>query len=129
MRAFTLLGAALALCAAAAHAAPPDLKLGQAVYARCAACHSFNFDRTGPRHCDLFGRRAGSVASFEYSKAMKNSKIVWNAKTLDRFLANPIKAVPGTSMTYAGVPDKAERAALIAYLKAANGGPECHGPQ
>jgi cytochrome c len=130
MRALTLSGAALALCAAvAAHAAPPDLKLGQSVYARCAACHSFNFDRTGPRHCDLFGRRAGSVASFEYSKAMKNSKIVWSAKTLDRFLANPTKAVPGTSMTYAGVPDKAERAALIAYLKAANGGPECHGPQ
>ncbi|MDQ2988568.1 MAG: cytochrome c family protein, partial [Pseudomonadota bacterium] len=101
----------------------------QSVHARCAACHSFNFDRTGPRHCDLFGRRAGSVASFEYSKAMKNSKIVWNAKTLDRFLANPTKVVPGTSMTYAGVPDKAERAALIAYLKAANGGPECHGPQ
>ena len=131
MRAITLLGAVLALGAAvAAHAAPPDLKLGQAVYARCAACHSFNYDRTGPRHCALFGRRAGSLKSFEeYSKAMKNAKIVWNAKTLDRFLTNPAKTVPGTSMTYAGVPDKAERAALIAFLKAANGGPECHGPQ
>jgi cytochrome c len=129
MRALTLFGAVLALGAAAAQAAPPDLKLGQEVYSRCYACHSFPFDRTGPRHCDLFGRRAGSVPSFEYSAAMKKSKIIWNAKTLDRFLANPSKMVPGTTMTYAGVPDPAERAALIAYMKAANGGPECHGPQ
>ena len=122
MRALTMLGAVLALGAAAAQAAPPDLKLGEEVYARCAACHALPFDRTGPRHCGLFGRRAGSVPGFDYSAAMKRSKIVWNAKTLDRFLANPPKAVPGTSMTYAGVPDRAERAALIAYLKAANGG-------
>jgi cytochrome c len=127
MRAVLILfGAALAFTA---QAAPADLKLGQSVYARCAACHSFQFDRTGPRHCDLFGRRAGSLPGFEYSAAMKRSKIVWNAKTLDRFLAAPTKAMPGTSMTYEGVPDRAERTALIAYLKAANGGAECHGPQ
>jgi cytochrome c len=50
---------------------------------------------------------------------MKGSKIVWNEKTLDRFLANPPKAVPGTAMTYAGVPEAKERADLIAYLKTA----------
>jgi cytochrome c len=50
---------------------------------------------------------------------MKSSKIVWNEKTLDRFLANPPKAVPGTTMTYAGIPDARERADLIAYLKSA----------
>jgi cytochrome c len=126
MLAPTLLGAALVLAAAAAQSAPPDPKLGQALYGRCLACHSLAYDRTGPRHCGLFGRRAGSVPGFEYSAAMKRSKIVWNAATLDRFLANPAKVVPGTSMTYAGVPDRAERAALIAYLKQANGGPECH---
>jgi cytochrome c len=48
---------------------------------------------------------------------MKRSGIVWDARTLDRFLANPPKVLPGTCMTYAGVPDRAERAALIAYLK------------
>lgn len=53
------------------------------------------------------------------------ANIVWNAQTLDAFLANPRPALPGTSMTYDGVPDRAERAALIAYLKAANGGAEC----
>jgi cytochrome c len=127
MRAFALPGAALALALAlaAAHAAPPDVKLGEAVYARCAACHALAYDRTGPRHCGLFGRRAGSVEGFDYSDAMKRSRIVWNARTLDVFLANPPKALPGTSMTYAGVPDRAERAALIAWLKRANGGADC----
>jgi cytochrome c len=84
-----------------------------------------NYDRTGPRHCGLFGRRAGSVPGFSYSAAMKASNIVWDAHTLDRFLANPTRAVPGTSMGYAGVADKAERDALIAYLRSANGTPEC----
>lgn len=126
MIARTVLGAALVLAAAAAQAAPPDPKLGQALYGRCLACHSLAYDRTGPRHCGLFGRRAGSVPGFDYSAAMKRSKIVWDAATLDRFLANPARVVPGTSMTYAGVPKRAERAALIAYLKQANGGPECH---
>jgi cytochrome c len=122
------LGAVLALAAAAAQAAPPDLN-GQELYGRCLACHALAYDRTGPRHCGLFGRRAGSAPGFAYSAAMKRSKIVWNAATLDLFLANPAELVPGTSMTYAGVPDRAERAALIAYLKQANGGPECRGAQ
>jgi cytochrome c len=122
------LGAVLALAAAAAQAAPPDLN-GQELYGRCLACHALAYDRTGPRHCGLFGRRAGSAPGFAYSAAMKRSNIVWNAATLDLFLANPAKLVPGTSMTYAGVPDRAERAALIAYLKQANGGPECRGAQ
>jgi cytochrome c len=120
-----LLVAAWVLAAAAAQAAPPDPKLGQAVYERCLACHSLAYDRTGPRHCALFGRRAGSVPGFAYSAAMKRSQIVWSTATLDRFLANPAKTVPGTSMTYAGVPERAARAALIAYLKQANGGAEC----
>lgn len=115
------------MAAASAHAAAPAVKLGEAVYARCAACHSLAYDRTGPRHCGLFGRHAGAVPGYAYSTAMKRSDIVWSAKTLDRFLADPAKAVPGTSMTYAGVPDRAERAALIAYLKQANAGADCQG--
>jgi cytochrome c len=57
------------------------------------------------------------VEGFEYSPAMKRSGLVWNEATLDRFLADPLKAVPGTTMTYAGIPDPRERADLIAYLK------------
>lgn len=89
---------------------------GARIYGRCLACHALQYDRTGPRHCGLFGRKAGSVPGFDYSEAMKRSGIVWNAATLDRFLANPLGAVPGTTMGYAGIADARERADLIAYL-------------
>ena len=89
------------------------------MYSRCLACHALAYDRVGPRHCGLLGRRAGSVPGFQYSDAMKRSGLVWNEKTLDRFLADPLKTVPGTTMTYAGVADAKERADLIAYLKTA----------
>ena len=117
--------AALLLIGAAGVGQAADLKLGEAVYARCLGCHALAYDRTGPRHCGLFGRRAGSVPGFAYSPAMKNAGVVWNARTLDWFLRNPTKAIPGTSMGYAGVTDDKERAALIAYLKEANGTPAC----
>ena len=115
----------LAALAAGAAAAPADVAAGEAVYARCQACHALAYDRTGPRHCGLIGRRAGSVPGYAYSEAMKESKIVWSAATLDRFLANPTVAMPGTTMGYAGVADAKERAALIAYLADANASAAC----
>ena len=123
------IGAAVAFAAGAAAAArgasTGDAAAGEAIYSRCVACHALAYDRTGPRHCGLFGRRAGSVAGFGYSDAMKRSTTVWNAKTLDRFLADPMAAVPGTSMGYAGVTDRKERADLIAYLEQAGRTPQC----
>ena len=119
---------ALALAALAASAcahAAGDAAAGEAIYARCQACHALAYDRTGPRHCGLVGRRAGSVPGFAYSDAMKRSGIVWSARTLDRFLANPTAAVPGTTMGYAGVTDAKERADLIAYLARANATEAC----
>ena len=119
-------GAGIAFAAGAAVAAGGgDPKAGEAIYSRCVACHALEYDRTGPRHCGLFGRRAGTVAGFDYSDAMKGSNIVWNAKTLERFLAEPMAAVPGTSMGYAGVTDPGERADLIAYLVQAGKAPRC----
>lgn len=100
---------------------------GETVYARCLACHALAYDRTGPRHCGLFGRRAGSVPGFAYSKAMKNADIVWDEETLDVFLAAPMDVVPGTSMGYAGISDAQERSDLIAYLKQKNASPLCTG--
>ncbi|MDE2297414.1 MAG: cytochrome c family protein [Burkholderiales bacterium] len=94
-----------------------DWARGEALYGRCQACHAPAFDRVGPRHCGLFGRRAGSVPGFAYSAAMKRSPITWDEKTLDRFLAAPMKVVPGTTMTYDGVPDRQERTDLIAFLR------------
>lgn len=104
-----------------------DAVRGEQVYARCLACHALGTDRVGPRHCGLLGRRSGAVAGFDYSPAMKRSGLVWNEKTLDRFLKNPMGVVPGSSMTYAGVPDAADRKDLMAYLKAVNTGPACRG--
>jgi cytochrome c len=116
--------AAFALCAGAATAAG-DAARGEKLYARCAACHALEYDRVGPRHCGLIGRRAGNVKGFDYSPALKKSGIVWTARELDAFLSNPPKRVPGTTMTYAGIPDAQERADLIAYLAKASAGAEC----
>ena len=115
---------AVALALPAVAFAAGDAKHGAEIYERCAACHSIAQDRTGPHHCGLFGRRAGTVPGFAYSDAMKHSGIVWNERTLDRFIANPLKAVPGTSMGYAGVSDAKERRDLIAYLRSAGPCPQ-----
>ena len=127
MRTLTMLffGAAFSTAVGAAPAGG-DVVRGEQVYMRCFACHALERDRTGPRHCGLFGRKAGTVAGFEYSSAMKKSGIVWNEKTLNSFLANPAKTVPGTSMGYDGVKDAQERTDLIAYLKkATQAGGQC----
>ena len=108
--------------AGAASAAPDAaaLKRGEDVYARCAACHAIDANRTGPQHCGLFGRRAGTAPGFDgYSKAMRASGIVWDEHSLNVFLQDPIKAVPGTAMGYAGIKDDKERSDLIAWLREA----------
>lgn len=122
---------AVALLSAAALAGPPaggattgDPVRGEQIYARCLACHSLEMDRTGPRHCGLLGRKAGAVPGFDYSEAMKASGITWTEASLDRFLADPLGVIPGTKMTFAGVPDAAERADLIAWLSSVSADPK-----
>ena len=109
---------ALASTTTASGPLPGDPLRGEEIYGRCGACHALETNRTGPRHCGLIGRRAGTEPGFTYSEAMKRSGIVWDERTLDRFLANPMVTVPGTAMTYAGIDDAQERADLIAYLRA-----------
>ncbi|MBS0510129.1 MAG: cytochrome c family protein [Proteobacteria bacterium] len=120
-----LLCTALAGRAAADTPADDAYARGARVYERCAACHALETDRTGPRHCGLFGRRAGSVPGFPYSPAMRHAGFVWNEKTLDRFLRSPVTAVPGTSMGYDGVKDDAERRDLIVFLREVNSTAPC----
>jgi cytochrome c len=124
MRVLPILCAALSAAAlgAPASAAEDDPVRGEKLYGRCGGCHSIERDRVGPRHQGLFGRRAGGVPGFAYSEAMKQSGIVWDTATLDRFLAGPRALVPGTRMGFAGIADAKERADLIAYLKRATGG-------
>jgi cytochrome c len=119
-----LLAAWVAVLGLVVHAAP-DAVRGEQLYVRCMACHALAMDRVGPRHCGVLGRRAGSVAGFDYSSAMKRSGIVWNEKTLDRFLLKPLAMVPGSSMTYDGVPDARDRRDLIAYLRSASSSAAC----
>ncbi len=125
MAGIALLLATSAMAAVSTPVQRGDPHRGEEIYARCLACHALAYDRTGPRHCGLIGRRAGSVSGFAYSDAMKQSKIIWSAKTLDHFLTNPMQAVPGTAMGYAGIEDPKERADLIAYLEQANASPQC----
>ena len=99
-----------------------DPRNGEQIYARCMACHSLTENRIGPRHCGVFGRRAGTVPGFDYSPAMRHAKIVWSEKTLNGFLTDPMKYMPGTAMVFSGVPDPKERVDVIAWLKEASGG-------
>jgi cytochrome c len=90
---------------------------GQSLFEkRCSGCHSPDHDKEGPRLGDVYGRAAGSVASFNYSDALKNSHITWDADSLDKWLAGPDKFVPDTDMAF-HVESATERSALIAYLK------------
>lgn len=101
-----------------AAAAPPQPNGETLFRQRCQACHSASADKRsplGPNLSGVVGRKAGST-DFRYSPALKASGLTWNRQTLDRFLAAPTKAVPGTRMVVA-VPDGAQRSALIGYLQ------------
>lgn len=89
---------------------------GKKLYQSCTACHSIDEDDIGPRHRGLVGRRAGSVSTYVYSSALKNSGIVWDEPHLDKWLANPSELVPGTKMFFK-LDDPQARADVIAYLK------------
>jgi cytochrome c len=116
MTALTLsTGAALAQSAPEA-ALTGDPARGQTLYQGCMDCHSIDKDDVGPRHRGVVGRHAGSIAGFDYSKALKNSGLTWDEATLDRWLTDPSALVPGTRMFYE-VDKPQDRADLIAYLK------------
>lgn len=109
-----MLAAALAGMATSAAAAPS----GQAVFEqRCTVCHSLQPKpgKMGPPLAGVAGRKAGTVAGYGYSNALKASNITWTPEALDNFLKAPGKAVPGTKMLV-GAPGAEDRAAVIQYL-------------
>jgi cytochrome c len=109
--------AVMLLATASAALAAGDAMRGQRLYEnRCSACHSVDQSRIGPAHQGVFGRRAGRVAGYDYSAALKASKVTWSEKTLDAWLSNPERLIPGQKMGYS-VTDASDRADLIAYLK------------
>ena len=90
---------------------------GKALFERrCGGCHALDRDKEGPRLGGVYGRTAGSLDSFQYSDALKKSKLKWAADTLDKWLTDPEKLVPNNDMTF-HVDKAAERSEIIAYLK------------
>lgn len=101
-----------------------DAERGEALFKRqCSACHQMGegaVNRVGPRLNGIFGRRAGALADFTYSKPMTrmgNDGLTWTLETLDAYIANPRSLVSGTRMNYRGMPDAEARAALLAYMR------------
>jgi len=117
----TLTAAVLALAfalAGQASAAGDAANGGTLFKQKCGLCHSAQAgqNRVGPSLFGVVGRKAGSVPSYSYSDAMKDSGLTWDDATLFSYLAGPRAKVPGTKMTFAGFPNASDRADVIAYL-------------
>jgi cytochrome c len=121
MRARALIGAVVLMAAAGAARAEGDAARGEKRFEECATCHMLErgVNNVGPSLSGLFERKAGEIANFRYSPALKKSGITWTPQALDTFIADPQKEVPGNRMPFAGMPDAADRADLIAYLQKA----------
>ena len=91
--------------------------LGKKVFKKCKSCHSFTKNKLGPSLGNIIDQKAGIVEGFKYSKAMKNSDIIWNDCSLDSFLKKPRKYIRGTKMRFSGIKKESHRKALIEYLK------------
>lgn len=109
--------------ATAEPAAPvePTAAMGEQVFKRCVACHTIDpggANGIGPNLHGVVGRALASHPGFNYSSAMKAKGGVWDDAALDTYLKQPMMAVPGTRMAFAGIPDDADRKALMLYLDA-----------
>jgi cytochrome c len=91
----------------------------------CAACHSIRpgENLTGPSLAHIWGQQAGTVKGFlRYSDALKNSRVLWDENTLELFLIDPQRLIPGNSMTFPGIKEGITRGYIIAYLKMVSDG-------
>lgn len=133
MRPLSVIGGQLVLTAslmlgmhsAVAQSAPALVPAGSAVKgkelydARCSACHSVDTHRVGPMHLGVVGRKAGSAVGYNYSEALRKSKIVWSHNTLIAWLSDPEALIPGQRMGYSmdNAQDREEVVAYLAMLK------------
>ena len=101
-----------------------DLDNGQRKFALCRSCHTITQggpDMTGPNLYGVFGRKAGSKPGYRYSDVVKNAGFDWDAEHLDKWLSSPRTFMPGTKMSFLGIPNEKDRVDLIAYLKVETG--------
>jgi cytochrome c len=95
---------------------PGDAGRGKTVFEkRCTGCHAMEKEREGPPLAGVFGRKAGSVAGFDYSAGLKKSGLTWDETTLERWLTDPDMIVPDNKMGI-GLAASRDRSDLIAYL-------------
>ena len=100
---------------------------GKALFAQCKRCHQAGGgaeNRIGPHLNDVFGRTAGALAGFRYSRAMREAGaggLVWSEATLDAFLADPHTFVPHSRMSFDGMEGADDRAQLLAWLRGFSG--------
>ena len=109
--------AVLAFTSSAFAAGDPDA--GAKVFNKCKACHQIGpgaKNVVGPELNGLNGRHTGAVEGYNYSDANKNSGLTWDEATFLEYITAPQKKIPGTKMTFAGVPDETDRANLWAFL-------------
>jgi cytochrome c len=102
----------------AAAPAPGDAAHGAIVFKQCLVCHTNEEgkNKIGPSLWGVVGRHSASIANFQYSTAMKNADKTWDDATLNTYLTKPQAMVPGTKMTFPGLPKEQDRADVIAYL-------------
>jgi cytochrome c len=101
-----------------------DLANGEAKFALCQSCHTIaegGANMTGPNLYGIFGRKAASLPNFKYSDALKAAGWVWEPYHIDQWIEKPQTFLPGTKMTFAGLPDPKDRTDLIAYLMVSSG--------
>ena len=111
------------LMTATAALADGDATHGKQIFNKCMVCHSIQVgvNKIGPSLHGVVGRKSGTVADYSYTDAMKNSGLTWDEATLNKYLTNPRKLVPGTRMIFVGLPKEPDRLDVIAYLKQAGG--------
>ena len=93
---------------------------GAVVFKKCMACHQVGPNAQNgiaPVLNGVVGRRAGEYPNYNYSAANKNSVLVWDERTLARYLRAPAEVVPGTKMIFFGLKKDQEISDVIAYLK------------
>jgi cytochrome c len=85
----------------------------------CSPCHTKEPGRNsiGPSLYGVVGRPAASLPTYLYSPAMKQSQIVWTEENISNFVSSPAARVPGTKMTFVGIPEADRRDDLVAFLK------------
>lgn len=117
--------AVAALLAGAPALAEGDARRGERVFQQCFSCHSVEPGEEGLQGPNLRGAAGGPIAArpeFEYSDALRNlarREARWSDELLDRYIADPGAAAPGTRMHFVGLKDAERRADVIAFLKRA----------